>query len=359
MVGVARATRPAALSGAVVAALAFAACNSSGEDSRNHRLALWDAVSGDWRFISPAGRSSHEFEWLPDGSAMLVIEGESQGPGQARSGGYFLAVRELSGKVRWEVEGGMDDRQPVAATGSPDSTEVAVLRDTFGDGERTAFIEIRDAGSGQVLRSTETWITRLTSGAAPVAADIVWTPDGRLAVVSHRGAGFNDLLWFDAGSMAAEPLRPTEASEVWAIGNAMNPKVLVFALSQPGGGSTLTLHEPGGPARDIDVGLGGNLAVDFSPDGTRLVVAYDEGIETIDLRSGERHILRGAFTYGISWGANRRIASAWGSDVITFDEDGSGLQTEVSLSGGRTARHPAWSPDGESIAFIVEPRYRD
>ena len=95
-----------------MAALAFAACNSSGEDSRNHRLALWDAVSGDWRFISPAGRSSNEFEWLPDGSAMLVIEGEPLPDGTVVTDPASVVVGEL---LRVRVARGDFAAKPVAS----------------------------------------------------------------------------------------------------------------------------------------------------------------------------------------------------------------------------------------------------
>ena len=337
-----------------LAAITFMAL-ACGEDNRNHRLAIWDSDTEDWRFVSPEERSSHLSRWLSDGSGLLVAEAEPPAP----PGGYLITRRDTSGDVRWEVEGSMEDRQPVAAAGSPDGSEVAVLRDSFVGRERRGFVEIRDAQSGEVRRSSQEWVTQLTAGATPAAADIVWTPGGRLAVISHRGGGFNDLIWLDAADGLIVSSPATDFSEVWAIGSSSTNRVVVFAVDSGGPAHQLLVYDEYGASMPIEIGAGGNIAADFSPDGRRLVVAHDEQVAVIDLQTGETRVIRDARTQGISWGTDGRIAIAWGSKVMSFDEDGSDLETIVSLSGGRTARNPGWSPDGKHLAFIVEPKYRD
>jgi hypothetical protein len=352
--------RAVVLASTLLVALTCAACNPFGEDSRNHRLALWDAESGDWRFITPSGRSSHHAEWLADGSGLIVLEGEPQGTGPVQPGGYFLTVRDRAGKLRWEVEGDMADRQPVAGAGSPDGSEVAVLRDTFGNGERRAFIEVREAKTGTVKRSSEEWVTSLTEGATPAAADIVWTPGGLLAVVSHRGGGFNDLLWFDADSLTLSKHDVTAAfSEVWVEGNSTNETIVSFAVEARGGGREMVIHDGPGSATPLETRTGGNFALDFSADGSRFAIAHGEVIELVEVLTGARHVIRDERTQGLSWGSNGKIAIAWGNRVVAFNEDGSGRDDLVTLSGGRSAREPAWSPDGTFLVFVVEPRYRD
>ncbi|MCC7362949.1 MAG: hypothetical protein IT303_01135 [Dehalococcoidia bacterium] len=340
--------------------LLSAAC-CFGDDNRNHRLAIRDSESGEWSFISPPGRSVSLAEWLPGSTALLVIEGEPQeAAGPAQPGGYFITVRELDGDVRWEVEGDMSDRQPLAAAGSPDGSEVAILRDTMGQGERSAFIEVRDAADGSVLRSSEEWVTQLTDGFTPYAAGVAWTSDGRLAVVSHHGGGSsNDLRWFDAASLEAQPGEPTEVSEVSVAASPVGSEVVVLGVRHPGGTHSLVLHGADGASRELPVGTGGNIAFDFAPGGEHLVLAHAERITIFDLETGDSHDIRDAQTQGICWGANGRIAIAWGSRLMSFAEDGSDLDTLVDLSGGRTARSPACSPDGRYLAFVVEPKYRD
>ena len=53
--------------------------------------------------------------------------------------------------------------------------------------------------------------------------------------------------------------------------------------------------------------------------------------------------------------APARIAHAFGDDLVLMNADGSGRQPLVSRT-GRSAFHPAWSPDGDRIAFASTAR---
>ena len=332
----------------VLSALAMiSAAGCSEGDDRHQRLTVLDLETGQSRAASSPDRTVHAAAWLPDSSALIVLEGET------------LAVHEAaSGVVRWNVSGTIQSRRPLAAAASLDGREVAVLRDSLSAGERRAELEFIDATTGKVLRATHEWVTPLTSGFTPDAGSIAWTPSGRVAVISHNGGGFNDVRWFDAATAGAIGVEPTEGSEVFALAARVDDRVVVFAVNHPAGPPVVTLYD-GTAARKLDIPAGGDFAVDFAPEGDRLAVAADGKVYLYDVTTGALTEIAAAMTQGISWGANGRIALAWGAEVYSIAEDGSSWRTEARVSGGRTVRHPVWSPDGKQLAFVFEPPYRD
>lgn len=333
-----------------LATMSGAGCSEG--DDRHQRLTVLDLETGQSRTVSSPDRTVHAAASLPDSSALIVLEGET--PGR-----YFLAIHETtSGNVRWDVSGTIEARRPLAAAASPDGREVAVLRDSLTAGERRGELEFIDATTGKVLRTTHEWVTPLTSGFTPDAGSVAWTPSGRVAVVSHNGGGFNDVRWFDAATAGAIGVEPTEGSEVFALAARVDDRVVVFAVNHPAGPPVVTLYD-GTAARKLDIPAGGNFAVDFAPEGDRLAVAADGKVYLYGLTTGALTEIAAAMTQGISWGANGRIALAWGAEVYSIAEDGSSRRTEARVSGGRTVRHPVWSPDGKQLAFVVEPPYRD
>jgi WD40 repeat protein len=330
--------------------MSAAGCSEGG--ARHQRLTVLDLETGKSRTVSSPDRTVHAAVWLPDSSALLVIEGGTPG-------GYFLAAHDArSGVTRWEVEGAMESGRPLAAAVSPDGREVAVLRDSLTAGERRGELEFIDATTGTVLRTTGEWETPLTSGFTPDAGSVAWTPSGRVAVVSHNSGGFNDVRWFEAATAVSLGIERTAASEVFAIANAINDRVVVFAVNHPVGADEVTLYD-GGTSRTLDIPAGGNFALDFASNGDRLAIAAEGRVYVYDIVAGTLDEVAGVYTQGLSWGTTGRIALAWGSEVFSIAGDGGDRQSHANVDGGKTVRHPVWSPDGKKLAYVVEPPYRD
>lgn len=343
-----------AFAGLVVLAALFAvAITTCGEDKRHQRLAVLDVASGKSRIVSADDRTVDTAQWMPDSEHVLVLEGETPG-------GYFLSLRDArTGDMVWELEGAMEADRPLAAAPSPDGDEVAVLRDSFGAGNRSGRIHFVDAATGQVKRETAPWVTQLTAGATPLAADVEWMSRSRLAVVSHHGAGFNDLLRLDASAGGAFEWTTTEPSEVWALADAGSGRLVVYAIGQPGPPQLVLYYENEATGHAIPTPISGNFFASFSPDGQKLAVASGERVYIFSFANWSAVEVAQARTQGISWGSNGRIALAWGKEVFSMAEDGSDRRTLAKVGGGKTVRGPVWSPDGTKLAYVVEPKYRD
>lgn len=337
----------------VLAALFAVATTTCGEDDRHQRLAVLDVASGKSRIVSADDRTVDTAQWMPDSQRVLVLEGETPG-------GYFLSLRNAdSGRAVWELKGAMEADRPLAAAPAPDGDEVAVLRDSFGAGNRSGRIQLVDAATGQVKRETAAWVTELTAGVTPLAAGVAWTSEGMLVVVSHHGEGFNDLLRLDASAGGTFEWTTTEPSEVWALADAGSGRLVVFAIGQPGPPQFVLYYEKEATGHAIPAPISGNFSASFSPDGQELAVASGERVYIFSFATWSAVEVARAQTQGISWGSNGRIALAWGNEVFSIAEDGGDRKTLVTVGGGKTVRSPVWSPDGTKLAYVVEPKYRD
>ncbi|MEJ2218879.1 MAG: protein kinase, partial [Gemmatimonadota bacterium] len=210
--------------------------------------------------------------------------------------------------------------QPLTArrptpSGAMTPTGTSPTRVTTGRKRRPVMIAAVGAGAVLVLAATGVALSR--RGPPPLAAL------GKADRVT-RSAGVQEMprITPDGKGVAYELIAPGDSAEH-----------VKFRRTE--GGAAVTLATNARP-----------LA--WSPDGDRLLVATDRGLESIPALGGASRLLVPGAQFGTWSPDGQRLAFASGDSVMVRDDDG---HTTV-LAGSLDPHSLVWSPDGKWIAFV-------
>jgi Tol biopolymer transport system component len=161
-----------------------------------------------------------------------------------------------------------------------------------------------------------------------------------------RGAG-PTASWVDPGALYEHSPRysPDGTEIAYVLVDVQDERWLVVRDANTGATVSTT------PIA-VDVQADG---IDWSPDGTRVVVIDLHSLYVVDLATGATTMIftRAGQVHDPAWSPDgTRIAFAQGTAIKLINPDGTGLRTFTSTSGGVNAT-PAWSPDSSTIAFVT------
>jgi WD40 repeat protein/class 3 adenylate cyclase/tRNA A-37 threonylcarbamoyl transferase component Bud32 len=283
----------------------------------------------------------------PDGRTLAVADAEV---------GLLLFDTRTFERIGEPVEA-PDPSEPV----EPGTSQVEAVAYS-PDGERLAFgggggISVIDARTREPL-AEEPFITAEVTGMA-------FTRDGsRLVVLASReDVVSGDLTWITMRDpstlkLIGDPIRPDSFFSEEIASGLVGPS---FALTADGR-SLLTASAEGELAWwDLDRRqkrkpfeiAGGFHAFALSPDGLRVAIGLEDGIQLIDVRTGAVRAARGALAstpYSLLFSPDGETVVSTSRDgaVILWDADA--LAPRETLRGhAGSVRMPAFSPDGETL----------
>jgi serine/threonine protein kinase/Tol biopolymer transport system component len=159
-------------------------------------------------------------------------------------------------------------------------------------------------------------LTKVTSAGNVVEGESAISPDGKYVAYVAEEAGQQTLLVRQVATSSDVQIAPPATTEYSGLTFSPNGDYVYYAVVDNKRVSTLyRVAAFGGPSRKLIENADG--PVSFSPDGSRVVFVRDKRL------------------------------------LMIANADGTSVQTLATAGDGKTWEHPAWSPDGQTIACGV------
>jgi len=296
---------------------------------------LWDAETGKL-LLTLSGHTSgvENVAFSPDGNRLYTA---------SRDGTLKIWDVSLAAGSDWLNLAGHTNRVRSVAY-RPDGKQLATLG---YDGA----LKIWDAVSGKELRSIPltNMIDSMNSGGNALVGGVSYSPDGqRLA--------YNDLN-------TTKIIDATSGAEILSLlsESAMNDAVFSpdgtqVAVTSEGSGTEIYNSNTGRLLIQLPTGLGYNGRIDFSPDGTRIASAKDNGADVWDVTTGKKLVTfsghgEGVALDGIAYSPDGKWIATSGTDatIKVWDSATGGVIFTLVGHTGPTFG-VAFSPDGQYLA---------
>lgn len=232
-------------------------------------------------------------------------------------------------------------------------------------GDETLFMADADGtNERQLTPNGESCCLRVSPDGTQVMYSIS-APDGRITTAIQSLADGtvrmialpDDTANLGPGAWSPDGVRL--ALQLWDDTDHTRDGLYTVRTADGGGLTRLTRAEPA------------DIAGDYSPDGTKLIVFRESTVQSVgtlsilDLKSGQLTMLSpegmevgfGTVRYapdGKTILFQESRTSATGA-LWSIHPDGSGLMKRFEDASGRFASHPTWSPDGSMIIFALNP----
>jgi TolB protein len=275
------------------------------------------------------GRRVTQPEWSPDGRRLVYVGGDEDATD------VYVANADGTGAVRLTTT----ESSETGPTWSPDGKRIAFSSQRDGDWE----IYVMDADGGSVRRVTHS---------PRVDTFPSWSPDGdRIAFQTSR---FGNAEIMTIGVDGADPFRVTadDAANTQPDWSPDGSRVAYAA-----GGRIATIATEGG---EPDLLTRGDASSDtnpaWSPSGNAVAFVRDGAIWTIEHGALARRYTGAVPAAGPAWlpSGELRFWIEHGGDIAGVDAR-TGARRRLTQTPDTESR-PAWSPNGQALAYLVRAR---